>query len=86
MLRTGCFILFLMIASAHGAVPSVKVLIAKSLNHVQVEGMDLKKTIHTQKISQQYSGKKLISTKKSEEAIDVDKASPVKAFKGYKRK
>jgi stage II sporulation protein D len=63
MLRTGCFILFLMIASAHGAVPSVKVLIAKSLNHVQVEGMDLKKTIHTQKLSQQYSGKKLISFK-----------------------
>ena len=32
------------------------------------------------------SGKKLISTKKSEEAVDVDKSSPVKAFKGYKRK
>ena len=30
--------------------------------------------------------KVLISTKKSEEAIDVDKTSPVKAFKGYKRK
>lgn len=32
------------------------------------------------------SGKKLISTKKSEEAVDVVKGSPVKAFKGYKRK
>lgn len=31
-------------------------------------------------------GKVLISTKKSEEAPDVDKSSPVKAFKGYKRK
>ena len=32
------------------------------------------------------TGKKLISTMKSEESIDVDKSSPVKAFKGYKRK
>ena len=32
------------------------------------------------------SGKRLISTKKSEEATDVVKTSPVKAFKGYKRK
>ena len=32
------------------------------------------------------SGKQLISTMKSEEATDVDKSSPVKAFKGYKRK
>lgn len=32
------------------------------------------------------SGKKLISTDKSEEAIDVVKGSPLKAFKGYKRK
>jgi hypothetical protein len=31
-------------------------------------------------------GKILISTMKSEEATDVDKSSPVKAFKGYKRK
>ena len=30
--------------------------------------------------------KVLISTMKSEEATDVDKTSPVKAFKGYKRK
>lgn len=32
------------------------------------------------------TGKKLISTPKSEEAVDVTKNSPVKAFKGYKRK
>jgi hypothetical protein len=32
------------------------------------------------------SGKKLISTPKSEEATDVIKGSPIKAFKGYKRK
>jgi len=31
-------------------------------------------------------GKVLISTMKSEEAVDVVKGSPVKAFKGYKRK
>lgn len=32
------------------------------------------------------TGKKLISTPASEESIDVDKTSPLKAFKGYKRK
>lgn len=32
------------------------------------------------------TGKKMISTDKSEEAVDVVKGSPVKAFKGYKRK
>jgi hypothetical protein len=32
------------------------------------------------------SGKELISTMKSEEAVDVVKNSLVKAFKGYKRK
>jgi hypothetical protein len=31
-------------------------------------------------------GKTLISSMKSEEATDVPKGSPVKAFKGYKRK
>jgi stage II sporulation protein D len=63
-LRTGSLLFFyLFFSSAQAAVPSVKVLIAKSLNHVQVEGMDLRKTIHTQKTSQQYSGKKLISFK-----------------------
>lgn len=30
-------------------------------------------------------GKKLISTRKSEEASDVDKVSPMRPFKGYKR-
>lgn len=32
------------------------------------------------------TGKRLISTPKSEEATDVIKNSPMKAFKGYKRK
>lgn len=32
------------------------------------------------------TGKKLISTMKSEESDDVVKGSPLKAFKGYKRK
>jgi len=32
------------------------------------------------------SGKELISTMKSEEATDIVKGSPVKGFKGYKRK
>lgn len=32
------------------------------------------------------SGKRLISSPKSEEATDVVKSSPLKAFKGYKRK
>lgn len=31
------------------------------------------------------SGKKLISGEKSEEAVDVGKVSPVRAFKGYPR-
>ena len=31
------------------------------------------------------SGKKLISTPKSEESTDAIKSSPIKAFKGYKR-
>lgn len=61
MLRTGCLLLISLLSSAHAAVPSVKVLIAKSLNNVVVEGMDLKKTIHTQRQSQQYLGRKTIS-------------------------
>lgn len=32
------------------------------------------------------TGKKLISTPKSEESVDVDTTSPLKGFKGYKRK
>lgn len=51
----------LLTAPAFAGVPSVKVLIGKSLKRVVVEGMDLQKTIHTQKRSQQYSGKKTIS-------------------------
>ena len=58
---TGCLALFALFSSAHAAVPSVKVLIAKSLNNVVVEGMDLHKTIHTQKRSEQYAGKKSVS-------------------------
>ena len=62
MLRTGCFLFSVMLlAEARAAVPAVKVLIAKSLKNVVVEGMDLKKTIHTQKRSLQYQGRKKIS-------------------------
>lgn len=61
MFRTGCFLLIAMAASAHAAVPSVKVLIAKSLNQVVVEGLDLRKTIHTLRQSTQYTGRKSIS-------------------------
>jgi hypothetical protein len=32
------------------------------------------------------SGKELISSMESEEAVDVSKGSPIKGFKGYKRK
>ncbi len=48
-------------APVYAGVPAVKVLIAKSLKNVVVEGMDLQKTIHTHKSSQQYVGKKVIS-------------------------
>lgn len=63
MLKTGsCFFLLLFSASTYAAVPSVKVLIAKSLKRVVVEGMDLEKTIHTQQHKkQQYSGRKTIA-------------------------
>lgn len=62
MLKTGCCALFLLLmASANAAVPDVKVLIAKSLKNILVEGMDLQKTIHTQKKTQQYAGRKSIS-------------------------
>jgi stage II sporulation protein D len=46
---------------AMAAIPTVKVLIARSLDHVLVEGTDLKKTIHTQKRSENYTGRKKIS-------------------------
>ncbi len=59
---TGSFILALLISTtASAAVPEVKVLIAKSLKKIMVEGIDLKKTIHTQHKSQQYSGRKAIT-------------------------
>jgi len=60
MLRTGCLLFLSLITSAHASVPSVKVLIAKSLKNVTVEGMDLHKTIHTQRSKQQYYGRKSI--------------------------
>ena len=61
MIRAGCLLILFWMNCAVGAIPSVKVLIAKSLKNVQVEGMDLKKTIHTLRQSQQYSGRKIIS-------------------------
>lgn len=62
MFKTGSWpILLALVTPCHAAVPSVKVLIAKSLKEVTVQGTDLKKTIHTQKRSQQYQGRKTIS-------------------------
>jgi stage II sporulation protein D len=63
VLKTGSLLslVFLIGQEAYAAVPSIKVLIAKSLNSVVVEGMDLQKTIHLQKTSQQYQGRKSIS-------------------------
>lgn len=60
--KTGSLILaWLLVAPAYGAIPSVKVLIAKSLKKVMVEGMDLKKIIHTQHRSESYQGRKKIA-------------------------
>jgi stage II sporulation protein D len=62
VIKTGSVaLLFFFSVSLEAAVPSVKVLIAKSLKNIIVEGIDLRKTIHTQKISQQYSGRKVLS-------------------------
>ncbi len=62
MLKTGCLVLSIfMAAPVMAAVPSVKVLIAKSLKKIIVEGIDLQKTIHTQNKSEQYRGRKSIS-------------------------
>jgi stage II sporulation protein D len=62
MRKTGCFLLSLYWAScAHAAIPSVKVLIARSLKNVTLEGTDLQKTLHMQKRSQKYLGRKRIS-------------------------
>lgn len=62
MLKTGS-LLFLLLSSAssYAAVPTVKVLIAKSLKNIVVEGTDLQKTIHIQKRKEQYTGRKAIS-------------------------
>lgn len=66
MLKTGSFLgAMLFVGNSYAAVPNrvpaVKVLIAKSLKNVIVEGMDLKKIIHTQKRALQYQGRKTIS-------------------------
>lgn len=63
MFKTGCCLLLLSSAgSAGAAVPSIKVLIAKSLRNIVVEGMDMKKIIHTQqRRTEQYMGKKTIN-------------------------
>ncbi|MES2527771.1 MAG: SpoIID/LytB domain-containing protein [Bdellovibrionota bacterium] len=62
MRKTGCFLLSLLWAQASlSAVPTVKVLIAKSLKHVVLEGTDLQKTMHTQKRSESFLGRKQVS-------------------------
>ncbi len=54
--------------------PSIKVLIGKSLKNVKVEGTDLRKVIHTQNKSLQYQGRKQIS-------FNCDPAKSVKRMK-----
>lgn len=62
MRKTGCFLLSVLWAPlSFGAVPSVKVLLAKSLKQITLEGTDLQKTIHTQKKSESYLGRKQIT-------------------------
>lgn len=62
MQKTGCFLFsFLWATTSLASVPTVKVLIAKSLKQVVLEGTDLQKTIHTQKRSESYLGRKSIS-------------------------
>ncbi len=64
MVRTGCCALLLSFGlslPALAAMPSVKVLIGKSLKNIRVEGTDLRKIIHTQNKSLQYEGRKEIS-------------------------
>lgn len=62
MRKTGCFLLSLCWASvSFASVPSVKVLIAKSLKHVVLEGTDLQKTMHALKRSENYQGRKQIT-------------------------
>jgi stage II sporulation protein D len=62
MFKTGCLLITLLLSeAATAAVPEVKVLIAKSLKKIIVEGIDLQKTIHTQRKKKQYAGRKKIS-------------------------
>lgn len=80
MFKTGCLTFILLYtASVTAAVPEVKVLIAKSLKNVIVEGIDLQKTIHTQKKSQQYTGRKKISfnCRPSQNAANLFPKSPL---------
>ena len=64
ILKTGCLIGFYIFSTlAHASVPQVKVLIAKSLSEINVVGTDLKKTIHHNKVSQQYQGRKNLKFK-----------------------
>jgi stage II sporulation protein D len=61
MLRTGSWLITVVLSlPALSAVPSVKVLIGKSLDQVVVEGIDMHKTMHSQKHSRQYQGRKSI--------------------------
>lgn len=63
MLKTGCLLSLCLLAcgSVSAAVPSVKVLIAKSLKRITVEGIDLTKTVHLRRQTQQYQGRKTLS-------------------------
>jgi stage II sporulation protein D len=61
MLKTGSLLIFLLAAQANAAIPSVKVLIAKSLSSIEIEGLDLKQTIHHEKTIRQYQGRKKVS-------------------------
>jgi stage II sporulation protein D len=61
MRLTGSFLLLIFSINSLAAVPSVKVLIAKSLKNVVVEGMDLRKTIYTLKKQEQYQGRKSLT-------------------------
>ncbi len=62
MRKTGCFLLSLLWAqTSFSAIPTVKVLIAKSLKHVVLEGTDLQKTMRGQKRPENYLGRKQVS-------------------------
>lgn len=62
MLKTGSLLLsFFIVPFSFGAIPTVKILIGKSLKNVVVEGTDLQKTYHLQKSSKTYQGRKALS-------------------------